>query len=68
MNVDKDTQTIKIKTYRVTLAGTRGFKLTLPKVWIDDVGLLAGDKLDVYRDAEDRLIIRKAVPMKDGAA
>jgi AbrB family looped-hinge helix DNA binding protein len=51
---------IKIKTYKVHQSG-RGVVLTLPAVWADDLGLCPGDRLDVYRDAGDRLII---VPAK----
>lgn len=58
---------VKIKTYQVGKRGQRGYMLSLPKVWIDDVGLLPGDKLDVYRDADDRLIIIKPTT-KAGAA
>jgi bifunctional DNA-binding transcriptional regulator/antitoxin component of YhaV-PrlF toxin-antitoxin module len=36
--------------------------LTLPKVWVQDLGLGPGDRLDVYRDVEDRLIIQAARP------
>ncbi len=36
--------------------------MTLSKVWIDDLGLGPGDRLDVYREAEDRLIILAARP------
>jgi AbrB family looped-hinge helix DNA binding protein len=48
---------IKIKTYKISKAGNRGLKLTLPSAWTDDLGLKSGDRLDVYRDTEDRLII-----------
>ena len=48
---------IKIKTYRVAKSGKRGNHLTLPKAWLDDLVLAEGDKLDVYRDEDDRLIV-----------
>lgn len=47
---------IKIKSYRIHQSG-RGVVLTLPKIWTDDLGLKPGDRLDVYRDTADRLII-----------
>jgi bifunctional DNA-binding transcriptional regulator/antitoxin component of YhaV-PrlF toxin-antitoxin module len=48
---------VKIKTYRVTRTGKRGNHLPLPKVWLDDLALNGGDRLDIYRDEDNRLII-----------
>lgn len=48
---------VKIKAYRLRRAGGKGLTLTLPAVWVDDLGLSPGDRLDVYRDTSDRLII-----------
>lgn len=53
----KDTAAVKIKSYRLSQTGDRGLKLTIPRVWAEDVGIKPGDRLDVYRDSEDRLII-----------
>ncbi len=52
---------IKVKTYSIRKAGLRGMMLHLPASWTNDIGLKPGDRLDVYRDTEDRLII---VPTK----
>lgn len=54
---------IRIKSYKISAAG-RGLKVTLPSIWLDDLGLKKGDRLDVYRDLSDRLII---VPAQRGA-
>lgn len=51
---------VKIKTYTISARGDRGLVITLPKVWADDLGLKKGSRLDVYRDAHDRLIIQAA--------
>lgn len=47
---------VKIKSYAISKAG-RGLKITLPAVWVDDLGLAKGQKLDLYRDREGRLMI-----------
>jgi len=57
MNRNCDTSLVKIKSYVVRRAGARGLVISLPAVWIDDLGLAQGDRLDIYRDTEDRLII-----------
>jgi bifunctional DNA-binding transcriptional regulator/antitoxin component of YhaV-PrlF toxin-antitoxin module len=54
---------IKIKEYKVSRTGHRGFVVTLPKVWVTDNELDHGDRIDIYRDEEDRLII---IPVKKG--
>lgn len=51
---------IKIKSYKIGKAGGRGLKIGLPSLWIDDLMLRAGDKVDLYRDTDDRLIIVKS--------
>jgi bifunctional DNA-binding transcriptional regulator/antitoxin component of YhaV-PrlF toxin-antitoxin module len=48
---------IKIKSYRLSQRGARGCALTLPAVWLNDLGLKPGVRLDVYRDDQDRIII-----------
>lgn len=56
---------IKIKTYKLGRRGDRGSIISLPVVWIRDLGLKPGDQLSFYRDELDRLII---VAPKRGAA
>lgn len=51
---------VKIKSYRLSQRGNRGLIVSVPSVWADDLGLKPGDRLDVYRDTEDRLIIQAA--------
>ncbi len=48
---------IKIKTYKIQQQGRKGRVLTVPKVWIDDQKLELGDKINFFRDEEDRLIL-----------
>ncbi len=52
---------IKIKEYTVRGHGPkRGNRsIYLPREWADDVDLQNGDTIDMYRDEQDRLIIRK---------
>lgn len=53
---------IKIRSYTVTKKGVRGMSVSLPASWVDDVGVKPGDRLDIFRDEHDRLIIEKAKP------
>jgi bifunctional DNA-binding transcriptional regulator/antitoxin component of YhaV-PrlF toxin-antitoxin module len=48
---------IKIKTYKLSRRGDRGSVISLPAVWVRDLGLRPGEQLDLYRDELDRLII-----------
>lgn len=48
---------VKIKSYKVAQRGMRGVIVSLPPVWVQDLSLKAGDRLDIYRDEADRLII-----------
>ncbi len=48
---------VKVKSYRIGRRGLRGLVITVPRVWTEDVGIKPGDRLDVYRDTSDRLII-----------
>ena len=49
---------IKIKSYRIQEQGLRGKAIALPRVWLDDLKLKPGDKIDFYRDEEDQLILK----------
>ena len=49
---------VKIKEYKIRASGVRGLVVSLPQVWVKDNDLRAGDAVDVYRDEEDRLILR----------
>jgi len=42
--------------------------ITLPKVWLDDLGLTQGERLDMFRDENDRLIIERPGVTKTGGA
>jgi bifunctional DNA-binding transcriptional regulator/antitoxin component of YhaV-PrlF toxin-antitoxin module len=47
---------VKIKEYQVNRHGA-GYMMYLPKMWLEDTGLESGDKIEMYRDIEDRLIL-----------
>ena len=53
----------KIKEYKAGQRGDRGTVVTLPRVWLTDVGMAAGDDVEVFRDSDhelgDVLIIRR---------
>ena len=50
---------VKIRNYKVSKRGIRGFVVSLPLVWLEDVGAKVGDNLSMYRDTLDRLVIVK---------
>jgi hypothetical protein len=57
---------VRIKTYRIGQKGKRGFSLSIPKAWMEDHGINAGDAVDLFQDTEGDLILR---PRKiEGAA
>lgn len=53
----------KIKEYKAGQRGDRSTVVTLPRVWLTDVGMAAGDDVEVFRDSDhelgDVLIIRR---------
>lgn len=49
---------VKIQSYKVSPRGERSLTVTLPKVWTDDLGIKSGDRLDLYRDETDCLIVK----------
>jgi bifunctional DNA-binding transcriptional regulator/antitoxin component of YhaV-PrlF toxin-antitoxin module len=54
------TTEVRVRAYRVSRRGTRGFSVTLPPAWVEDVNLRHGDLVEVYRDNRGRLIIARA--------
>ncbi len=48
---------VKIKSKRIRKNGLRENILSLPSVWLDELGLKAGDQLDIYQDTSGRLMI-----------
>lgn len=50
----------KLKEYKISKRGRRGFLVTLPQIWILDQKLGRGDILCIFRDTDnDDLVIRK---------
>ena len=47
---------IKIKFFKVNKRNLRQFQPTIPQNWIEEVGLKEGDRVNLLRDSEDRLI------------
>ena len=50
---------VKIKRFRVERQDVTRIPLTLPPVWVADVGLKQGDVLEVYRTTDDKLVISR---------
>lgn len=49
---------IIIKRFKIARIDGGGCQLRIPKLWMDDVKLQVGDYIRVYRDEEDRLILK----------
>jgi hypothetical protein len=50
---------VPVKKYRIAQNGLRGRAVSLPKVWLDELGLKAGDVLVMFRRANSNdLIVR----------
>ena len=49
---------IKIKSYKIRKQGMGGTSVGLPKVWLNDLNLKPGDKIDFYRDEKNQLILK----------
>jgi len=47
----------KIKEYKVSRQGLRGFAITLPKIWVKDMNLKQGDYIIFYREGEKLILI-----------
>ena len=50
---------VRIKRFRVEREDVSRIPLTLPPVWVADVGLKKGDVLEVFRTPDDKLIISR---------
>lgn len=45
---------VKIKTFKIRESRS----IALPRLWLSDLGLHPGDSLDVFQDADGRLLIQ----------
>ena len=57
-----ETTEVRVRAYRVSKRGARGFAVTLPPAWVEDANLRHGDFVEVYRDNLGRLIISPQLP------
>jgi len=48
---------IRIASRSIQQKGERGYVVTLPPLWVKDLGLKVRDKVDFLRDEQDRLIV-----------
>ncbi len=48
---------VKIKSFSIGKRNLSGLVVTLPKVWVKDLELTSGDRIDFYRDEDNRLIL-----------
>lgn len=49
---------VKVARVNVRKYGGRGYELSLPRVWVEDLKLESGDEIDIYRTDNDELVIR----------
>jgi len=54
---------VKIKTFRLGKRQMKQFQPTIPRNWIEEMGLREGDSVHLMRDQADRLIL---VPVREG--
>ncbi|MFW6120733.1 MAG: AbrB/MazE/SpoVT family DNA-binding domain-containing protein [Petrotogales bacterium] len=57
MKVDR-TDMVKVKEYRLQQQGLRGRAISMPKTWVEDMGLTFGDTIEFYRTVDNDLVIR----------
>ena len=50
-------EAIKIRFFRMNKRNLQQFQPTIPRNWLEEVGLKEGDRVNLLRDAEDRLIL-----------
>ncbi len=50
-------EAIKIRSFRINKRNLRQFQPTIPQNWIEEVGLVEGDRVNLLRDDQDRLIL-----------
>jgi bifunctional DNA-binding transcriptional regulator/antitoxin component of YhaV-PrlF toxin-antitoxin module len=56
---DNQDGAVAIRKYRIRKNGARGQVISLPQMWLDELGLVAGDEVIIYRRAlSDDLIVR----------
>jgi AbrB family looped-hinge helix DNA binding protein len=48
---------IKIMRASAVMTSDKTWGMTIPKVWADDIGLKKGDKIDIYREQDDSLVL-----------
>ncbi len=48
---------IKISEMKIKPYGKSSFLIRLPKIWIKDLNLKPNDYVNIYRDANDNLIL-----------
>lgn len=54
---------------RKVVVGSKGtISLTLPRVYIDDMGIKKGDRMDIFRDGNTLIISPKKGEEKRGAS
>ena len=53
---------MEIRVTRIHLRkyADRGYQISIPRVYVDDLGLDHGDEMDVYRTENGELVIRPA--------
>lgn len=49
---------VKVRQYSLRPNSPNGYMVSLPVEWVQDLNLKPGEKLDIYRDDRDAIIIR----------
>lgn len=48
---------LKIRTTKLRQYRNRGPELSIPRAWMEDNRLSAGDMIDIYRDGQKKLVL-----------
>ena len=54
-----DLPMVKVKTYTLGPRGKRSTVVALPSNWLEDIEAKEGDRITLFRDTADRLVIIK---------
>ena len=49
---------VKVHRYKLAQRGKSGYSLSIPSVWVEDNDLQPGDVINVFRDANNRLVLQ----------
>lgn len=64
-NENNGSNEVCVGTYKLRVAGERGFSITVFPKWVEENGLQLGDDIDVIRKPNDSSLILRPAPKKE---